>query len=158
MFYLLSESLEFIGLYLMWVFPQEVSQTSIPTRGLTNKYFHKRSHKQVFPQEVSQTSIPTIDVISKWHSWMSSLFFTLQREVLLITQGICLSEQAVVLLCRVVFCNYKNPLCDSVQICSPKGVGEQHEGGLDLWPGSCFQWTVFFVGECYPCTQILNIS
>ncbi len=53
-------------------------------------------------------------------------------------------------LCRLVFCNYKDPVCESVQICSSKGAGLQCEAIYDLWPlcrglfmgqlrmGSCF--------------------
>ncbi len=35
-------------------------------------------------------------------------------------------------LCRLVFCNYKDPVGDSEQICPPKGVGVQCEGILNL--------------------------
>ncbi len=36
-------------------------------------------------------------------------------------------------LCSLLFCNHKNPVCNSMQICSPKGVSVQHKGIWGLW-------------------------
>ncbi len=40
--------------------------------------------------------------------------------------------QGAFFVCRLVFCNYNDPVCGSVLICSPKGVDVQCEGILNL--------------------------
>ncbi len=46
--------------------------------------------------------------------------------------------------CRLVFCNYKDPICDFVHIYAPKSVGGQCKGIVDLWPLTFVQlpWTL----------------
>ncbi len=53
-------------------------------------------------------------------------------------------QAGVFFVCKLVFYIYKGPR-DSVQICSPKEVGVQHEGILELWPLTFVQLPFFWV-------------
>ncbi len=71
---------------------------------------------------------------------------TVHPAIWSIQLSVCLGGWAAVFLWRPVFCNYKDPVCGTLQICFQKGVGGQSEGILDLWPLTFVQLP-FFLGQ-----------